>query len=162
MRVRAEIGDKGIFRSNISPRSSTSKSLLRSPMATALVTSEIENTRAAKFDAIFFKVYHISSSTTHHYRKRSWTYTVALTFLVKSAHVPCTPSTVAIPNVLVVPLTCSRLLPSRPIPIGLLPRLPSASQPRFPAIQSPPGVLGPSALHVFPGSGRSQGAINAP
>jgi hypothetical protein len=62
-----------LLRSSISPSTSTSTILLRSPAATALVTLEIERTCFVRLLAM------------------------TLTFLVRSAHVPCTPGTVACP-----------------------------------------------------------------
>jgi hypothetical protein len=49
------------FKSSISPLAFTSIVLLKSPYATALVTSEIERTCPVRFDAIFCEIAHVSS-----------------------------------------------------------------------------------------------------
>ena len=50
---RATIWLTVVFKSSISPWTSTSTVLLRSPFATAFVTSEMDRTWFVKFDAIF-------------------------------------------------------------------------------------------------------------
>ena len=80
------------FKSSISPWTSTLTCLLRSPSATALVTSEMERTWLVRLEAIFCR-----SSRTRRVRRVNETSKLTLTFLVKSAQVPCTPSTLAWP-----------------------------------------------------------------
>ena len=85
---RATIWLTVVFKSSISPCTSTLTVRLKSPFATAFVTSEIERTWSVKFVAIFCAVSSVSLSTTTIMADE-----LTLTFLVKSAQVPWTPST---------------------------------------------------------------------